>query len=60
MQYRVTWEIDIEADTPALAAMEARAIQQRPDNSATCFTVIAPGGGRSEIDLEPENEDTRL
>jgi hypothetical protein len=35
----VIWEIEIEADSPVEAAQEARAVQMRPDLSATLFDV---------------------
>jgi len=38
-QYRVTWEIELDADTPEDAAREALAIMRDPDSIATVFTV---------------------
>ena len=38
-EYRVTWEIDIEADTPLEAAEEALTIQRDPESTATFFKV---------------------
>lgn len=38
-EYRVIWEIDIEAETPREAAQQALDIQRNPDSIATCFTV---------------------
>ena len=35
MEYRVIWEIDIEADTPAQAAKMAHAMQRDPASWAT-------------------------
>jgi hypothetical protein len=37
--YRVAWEIDIEADSPDEAACEAMAIQRNPESTASIFTV---------------------
>lgn len=37
--YRVGWEVDVFADSPAEAAMEARRIQLDPDSDALCFDV---------------------
>jgi hypothetical protein len=37
--FRVVWEIDIEADSAAGAAMEALEIQRDPDSTATFFKV---------------------
>jgi hypothetical protein len=44
--YRVTWEIDIEADNPTDAAREARKIQRDLESTATVFAVsetFSPG-----------------
>jgi len=38
-EFRVSWYIDIEADTPQHAAKKARAIQLNPDSEATVFDV---------------------
>ena len=38
-EYRVIWEIDIEATSPKRAAEQAREIQLDPDNIADCFLV---------------------
>ncbi|MFE6186469.1 hypothetical protein ACFQ6U_18800 [Streptomyces sp. NPDC056465] len=37
--YRVTWEIDLEADDPEEAAHKALSIQRDPDSTATVFGV---------------------
>lgn len=39
MQYRVRWEIDLEAPTPVEAARMALEIQRDPDSIATVFEV---------------------
>ena len=41
--YRVVWEIDIEADTPLLAAWRALKIQRNPESIATQFYVWEHG-----------------
>jgi len=51
---RVTWEIDIEADTPEEAAERALEIQRNQYSTATVFTVIDKGK-KHEIDLTPSN-----
>ena len=38
-QYRVTWVIDVWAETPADAAIEAREIQRDRNSIATMFDV---------------------
>lgn len=44
-EYRVTWGIDISADTPHAAAAKALAIQRNPESIATVFDVTARAGG---------------
>jgi hypothetical protein len=39
MEFRVIWEIDIDADSPEQAVQQARAIQLSPDMPATVFDV---------------------
>jgi hypothetical protein len=39
LEFRVIWEIEIHAASPEEAAHEARAVQLRPDISATVFGV---------------------
>ena len=38
-QYRILWEIDVEADSPREAAQEARNIQLDPTSEAVVYTV---------------------
>jgi hypothetical protein len=38
--YLVTWEIDIDADSPREAAEKALAIQRNPESTATVFQVL--------------------
>jgi hypothetical protein len=50
--YRVRWEIDLEEpETPLAAAPEAHAIMLDPDSTAAVFTVTAPDGTSSIVDL---------
>jgi hypothetical protein len=46
MEFRVIWEIEIEADSPKGAAQEARTIQLTPGMSATVFDVWAHVAGK--------------
>jgi hypothetical protein len=39
MNFNVRWSIDIEADTPQEAAIQALAIQRDPESSAVVFEV---------------------
>ena len=55
MEFRVTWEIEIEADSAKQAAQEARIIQLTPGMSATVFDVWAHAAGKMyRIDLVDE------
>lgn len=53
MIYAVTWEIELEAETPKEAALKALQIQRDPDSLATVFTVKRYGRPSEsyEIDL---------
>jgi hypothetical protein len=52
VEFRVIWEIEIEADSPKEAAQEARVIQLTPGMSATVFDVWAHvAGTMHRIDL---------
>ena len=56
--YQVLWEIDVEADSPVLAAQEAFAAIQAADTTATFFTVIATESGeRYAVELQPHDGD---
>jgi hypothetical protein len=60
MEFRVIWEIEIEADSPKEAVLEARTIQLTPGMSATVFNVWAHVAGKMHrIDLveEPDRLD---
>jgi hypothetical protein len=46
LEFRVIWEIEIEAASPKEAAQEARAIQLTPGMSATVFDVWACAAGK--------------
>jgi hypothetical protein len=55
LEFRVIWEIEIEADSPQEAAQEARAIQLTPGMPATVFDVWAHAAGKMHrIDLIEE------
>jgi hypothetical protein len=60
MEFRVIWEIEIEADSPKEAALEVRVLQLTPAMSATVFDVWAHVAGKMHrIDLveEPDRLD---
>ena len=53
LEFRVIWKIEIEANSPEEAAQAARAVQLRPDLSATLFDVWEHAQGRMHrIDVE--------
>ena len=54
MLYRVTWEIDIEAESDEEAARRALEIQRDRESIATCFVVWDPGGDHRVVDLRDE------
>jgi hypothetical protein len=57
VEFRVMWEIEIDADSPTQAAFDARAIQLTPGMSATVFDVWAHVVGKIyRIDVVAEVE----
>jgi len=51
-QYRLTWEIDIEASGPVEAARQALTIQRDRESTATVFTVRNfKSGATVDVDL---------
>jgi hypothetical protein len=55
MDYRVTWEIDIEAvEAPSTTAREAHRIMLDPESIATVFAVSGHDGTTEIVDLLPE------
>ena len=52
MTLRVTWQIDLEADSPREAAEKALEIQRNPDSIATVFDVVNGAGKKTRVDLE--------
>lgn len=55
--YRVTWEIDIDADSLEDAAEQAREIQLDRDSIATVFDVTGPDGHKITVDLNTDPEE---
>lgn len=51
MMYNVTWEIDVDADTPQLAALRALKYQRAQDSTATLFTVHDSNNKVTTVDL---------
>lgn len=51
MNYRVTWEIDVEAETPLEAAQKAFAYMQGSDTTATVFSCKPDKGKAVTVDL---------
>jgi hypothetical protein len=51
--YVITWEIDVEADTPQEAAIEARKMQIIPDTEALHFIVKDDKKCVTKVQLNP-------
>ena len=56
MEYKVTWTIDVEADSPEEAARAALEMQRRSDSWATHFEVQDSRGYVREVDLNMPKE----
>ncbi len=57
MEFRVIWEIVVEADDPKAAAQEARALQLKVNTSATVFDIWEPAAGKiHRIDVAEDSE----
>ncbi len=55
IEYKVTWEIEVEADSPDEAARMCRKIQLDPRNIASVFMVEDTDTGVvSQIETDPE------
>ena len=54
MQYKVTWTIDLDAESFEDAARQALEVQRDQASIATCFTITDENGTRQEIDLACE------
>jgi hypothetical protein len=53
--YRVVWEIDIDADTPAEAAARALIVQRDVSSTAVVFKVVSEVDHTEvTVDLSPE------
>ena len=52
----MTWQIDLEADSPREAAEKALEIQRNPDSIATVFDVVDGTGKKTRVDLDAEPE----
>src|SRR5947209_1113302 len=52
--YRVTWEIELDAESPLDAAEKALEIMQDAASLAVCFTVTR-GGQRYLVDLKADD-----
>ena len=51
MEYRVTWTINLDAESFEDAARQALEIHRDPTSIATCFAVTDENGARCDIDL---------
>ena len=55
-QYRVRWEIDLEAASAHDAARQALALQRDPRSVATVFEVMDAAGRSASLDLAGHTE----
>lgn len=53
-EYRVSWEIELDAESAIDAARLALEIQRDPESKATVFTVSFPNGPSTGIDIDLE------
>ena len=51
-EYRITWEIDLSADSSREAAEQALTIHRNPESIATVFDVMDETGHTERIDLD--------
>lgn len=56
MEYRVTWEIDVDAGSFREAAEEALRIQRDPNSTATVFTINHEDGETKTVDLSTKTK----
>jgi hypothetical protein len=54
--YVVTWEIELDAESPLEAAREAQRIQRDPKSIASVFDVSDGSGDIERIDLDDEED----
>lgn len=54
-QYRVMWEIDVDAASPKEAAIRALEIQRDPSSIAVIFKVQQKPGGWEQVELDLTN-----
>ena len=51
-RFVVTWEIDMDAETPQDAARQAWALMRAPESTANVFDVLDAEGECTRVDLE--------
>ena len=56
-EYHVTWEIDLDAESPREAAEKALHIHRNPESIATVFDVTDETGHTERIDLDEAEDD---
>lgn len=57
-EYRVSWEVDVDAVSEEDAARKALAMQRDPDSAATVFLAGERGMAAKRVDLGEEDETT--
>ena len=56
-EYHLTWEIDLDADSPRQAAEKALTIHRNPESIATVFDVKDETGHTERIDLDDAEDE---
>lgn len=56
-EYLVTWKIELEADDPAEAAVQAQAIQWDRDESLATFFTVKDRATGAEVNVEVVGDD---
>ena len=51
MEWRVIWQIDVDANDPVDAARVALETMRNPDSFALCFEVVDEDGELHDVDL---------
>lgn len=52
MKYQVCWDIELDADDPLSAAIQALEIHRDPDSTATVFLVIGEDGVGEQVEAD--------
>lgn len=59
MMYKIMWEVDIDAETPREAALQALVMQRDPTSTATVFDVYHGTSGMFMESIDLHNDEPR-